>query len=165
MRVSVRNAAPRSAPSGVELERRQVTVVFSDVVGYTTISERLDAEEVRDITNEIFDAADRIVRGYGGRVDKLLGDAVLVVFGDPVAHEDDAERAVRAVLELHRAVGELSARVEGRIGRSVAMHSGINTGLVITGEGDTPGAATGPTGDAVNLAARVSPRCPRRARS
>src|SRR3954467_3505918 len=83
------------ASSGVELERRHVTVVFSDVVGYTTISERLDAEEVRDITNEIFEAAARVVRGYGGRVDKLLGDAVLIVFGDPVAHEDDPERAVR----------------------------------------------------------------------
>ena len=77
------------------------------------------------------------------------------VFGDPVAHEDDAERAVRATLEVHAAVEELSPAYEEKIGRSLVMHSGINTGVVVTSSGAFDTADTGPLGDTINLAARL----------
>ncbi|MEA1902835.1 MAG: AAA family ATPase, partial [Actinomycetota bacterium] len=96
-----------------------------------------------------------IIERYSGRVDKLLGDAVMSVFGDPVAHEDDAERAVRATLEVHAAVEELSPAYEEKIGRSLQMHSGINTGVVVTSSGAFDTADTGPLGDTINLAARL----------
>jgi hypothetical protein len=104
---------------------------------------------------EIFSRATEIVERYSGRVDKLLGDAVMSVFGDPVTHEDDAERAIRATLEIHAAVEELSSQYEGRIGTALRMHSGINTGVVVTGTGSFDTADTGPLGDTINLAARL----------
>src|SRR6056297_801579 len=101
------------APSSdVREERRQVTVLFSDVSGYTTMAEELDPEVLRELMNSVYGRAGEIVDRYGGRIDKLMGDAVLAVFGDPVAHEDDAVRAVRAAMELHAAIRELSPRFE-----------------------------------------------------
>ena len=93
--------------------------------------------------------------GYGGRVEKVMGDSILAVFGDPVAREDDAERAVCAALTIHEVVGEIGLRNVGLQGRVLSMHSGINTGVVVTGERDISGETTGPTGDAVNIAARI----------
>ena len=136
-------------------ERRQVTVVFSDLAGFTAMSERLDPEDVQSVMGEIFREATQIIEKYSGRVDKLLGDAVMSVFGDPIAHEDDAERAVRATLEIHAAVDELSKRHEERIGTPLGMHSGINTGVVVTSAGGFDTADTGPLGDTINLAARL----------
>jgi hypothetical protein len=100
-------ASPRGE-AGIHDERRQVTVLFSDASGYTSLAEHLDPEVVREVMGEVYGAAREIVERYGGRVDKLMGDAVLAVFGDPVAHEDDAERAVRAALDLHGAVAASS---------------------------------------------------------
>jgi class 3 adenylate cyclase/tetratricopeptide (TPR) repeat protein len=140
---------------GVEPERRQVSVLFSDLSGYTALSEALDAEDVRAVVNEVLARAAGIVVSYRGRVEKVMGDAILAVFGDPVAHEDDAERAVRAALTIHAAVAELGVVNAGRLGRTLSMHSGINTGVVVTGEPDISGARTGPTGDPVNIAARI----------
>lgn len=96
--------------------------------------------------------AEAVALRYGGRVDKLMGDVVLVVFGDPVAHEDDAERAVRAALELHAAVDAMRPALESLTGSSFQMHSGIDSGMVVTGDmhGDR---ASGPLGDMVNVAA------------
>lgn len=108
-------------------ERRQVTVMFSDASGYTELAEDLDPEVVRELMWEVYDQAALIVERYGGRVDKLMGDAVLAVFGDPVAHEDDADRAVRAALDLHDAVDAMGSRFETVAGRSVQVHTGINT--------------------------------------
>ena len=135
-------------------ERRQITVLFSDASGYTRIVEHLDPEVVRDVMRRVYASAESIAVRYGGRVDKLMGDAVLVVFGDPVAHEDDAERAVRAAFELHAAVDTMQAELESRLGSSFRMHSGINSGVVVTGDlmGDR---ASGPLGDMVNVAARL----------
>src|SRR5688572_24491870 len=87
---------PLDAQPARGAERRQVTVVFSDLSGFTAMSEHLDPEDVQAVMGEIFARATEIIRRYSGRVDKLLGDAVMSVFGDPVAHEDDAERAIRA---------------------------------------------------------------------
>jgi class 3 adenylate cyclase len=132
-------------------ERRQVTVFFSDVSDYTPLSEQLDPEDLRETMGLVYAAASRIVDHYGGRVDKLLGDGVLAVFGDPVAHEDDPERAIRAVLDLHAAVDGISAKVAPKIGRPITLHSGISSGVVLTGQTD----AAGPLGDAVNVASRL----------
>lgn len=135
-------------------ERRQITVLFSDASGYTTMAEQLDPEIVREVMGRVYASADAIAVRLGGRVDKRMGDAVLMVFGDPVAHEDDAERAVRAALELHAAVDAMRPDLEAVTGSSFRMHSGINSGVVVTGdlEGDR---ASGPLGDTVNVAARL----------
>lgn len=138
-----------------QAERRQITVFFSDLSGFTAMSEKLDPEDVHAVMGEIFKAATAIIERYGGRVDKLLGDAIMAVFGDPVAHEDDAERAVRAVMEIHSAVDELSPTVEPKIGRPLCMHTGITTGVVVTSSGTFDTADTGPLGDTINLAARL----------
>jgi class 3 adenylate cyclase/tetratricopeptide (TPR) repeat protein len=144
-----------TSASAVSGELRQVTVVFSDLSGFTAMSERLDPEDVQDVTEQVFGAARGVIESYGGRVDKLLGDAVMAVFGDPVAHEDDAERAVRAALGVHRAVGDLSPSVEARTGFALTMHTGINTGVVVTGRRDSDHLSAGPLGDTINLASRL----------
>jgi class 3 adenylate cyclase len=129
--------------------------LFSDASGYTQMAETLDPEVVREVMGLVYAKADAIIEKYGGRIDKLMGDAVLAVFGDPVAHEDDAVRAVRAALELHAGVDAMRPQLEARGGgRSFAMHSGINSGIVVTGdlEGDR---ASGPLGDMVNVASRL----------
>jgi adenylate cyclase len=113
-------------------ERRRVTVTFSDLTGFTAMTEQLEAEDVRDVMDAIFDKAAQVIDRYGGRIASLLGDGVMAVFGDPVSHEDDAIRAVRAVNELHDAVDAMSPGIERRIGRPVRMHSGIETGIVVT---------------------------------
>jgi class 3 adenylate cyclase len=88
-------------------ELRTVSVLFVDLVGYTSLSERLDPEDVRDLLGHYFDAARRIVDRYGGTIEKFIGDAVMAVWGTPVAREDDVERAVRAALEVVDAVAAL----------------------------------------------------------
>jgi class 3 adenylate cyclase len=136
-------------------ERKYVTVTFSDVSGFTALSERLDPEDVSDLMHQIYGAAARIIGEYGGRIDRLLGDGIMAIFGDPVAHEDDAVRAVRAVLELHRAVETLNEDLQERIGQRLVMHSGINSGLVVMSDEEFQHAAAGPLGDTINIAARL----------
>jgi class 3 adenylate cyclase len=136
-------------------EKRQITVVFTDLSGFTAMSERMDPEDVQTVMDEIFRTATEIIGRYSGRVDKLIGDAVMSVFGDPTSHEDDAERAIRATLEIHAAVEQLSSRYEEEIGRPLVMHSGVNTGMVVTSSGTFDTADTGPLGDTINLAARL----------
>ena len=85
--------------SGPVAERRLVTVLFADLVGFTSLSEGRDPEEVRELLSRYFDVAREQIERYGGTVEKFIGDAVMAVWGAPTAHEDDAERAVRAALE------------------------------------------------------------------
>lgn len=146
--------AARVDDGGLRDERRQVTVLFSDASGYTSLAEHLDPEVVREVMGEVYGTAREIIERYGGRVDKLMGDAVLAVFGDPVAHEDDAERAVRAALDLHVAVREMAPSLEGRVGRSFEMHSGINSGVIVASD-SRQDRDSGPLGDMVNVAARL----------
>ena len=139
-----------SISTGHEGERRQITVFFSDLSGYTALTERLDPEDVRAVMDRVFAEATSVTERYGGRIDRFLGDAVMGVFGDRVSHEDDAERAIRAVIDLHRAVDELSNEIEDQLGHRITMHSGINTGLVVIGASlDTA------VGDAINVASRL----------
>src|SRR6266545_581368 len=90
-------------------ERRLVAVLFADLVGFTTLSESKDAEEVRDLLSRYFDTCRRLIDRYGGTIEKFIGDAVMAVWGTPTAQEDDAERAVRAALDLVEAVAALGA--------------------------------------------------------
>ena len=144
-----------ATPAPASQERRQVTVFFSDLSGFTALNERLDPEDVRDIVNKVWERAGEIIGRYDGRINKLLGDAVMAVFGDPVAHEDDPLRAVRAALELHEAVEAMNKDVEPRIGSPIGMHTGVNTGVVLTSESVLDGKQTGPLGDTINVAARL----------
>jgi class 3 adenylate cyclase/tetratricopeptide (TPR) repeat protein len=132
-------------------ERRQVTVMFSDLVGSTALSARTDPEDLRDIIVAYHKRVAEIMRRFDGFVAQYLGDGVLVYFGYPQAHEDDAERAVRAGLELIRAVGALKARV------SLQTRIGIATGLVVVGDLMDSGNARehGIVGETPNLAARL----------
>jgi class 3 adenylate cyclase len=100
-------AQPRETPSA---ERRLVSVLFADLVGFTKASEERDAEDTRELLTRYFDSSRQIVERYGGTVEKFIGDAVMAVWGAPVAQEDDAERAVRAALDLVQAVAELDGR-------------------------------------------------------
>src|SRR5262245_48115205 len=109
-------------------ERRQVTVMFSDLVGSTALSARMDPEDLREVISAYQKSVAEIVRRFGGFVAKYLGDGILVYFGFPQAHEDDAERAVRAGLELIAAVAGLKTRA------SLQTRVGIATGLVVVGD-------------------------------
>jgi len=140
----------------IEGERKQVTVLFSDLSGYTAMSERVDPEEVKEIMSQVFAEITSIVNRYDGSIQKFMGDAVVAFFGVPKAHEDDPVRAIRAAREIHSFVEGMSPRVEQRVGGSLSMHTGINTGLVVTGQVDQDGGTTGVLGDTINLASRLS---------
>jgi class 3 adenylate cyclase/tetratricopeptide (TPR) repeat protein len=148
-------AAESALPSIAAGERRQATILFSDLSGYTAMGERLDPEEVEAIMGRIKAEAVRIVEGHGGTVNQFVGDEVLALFGVPAAHEDDPLRAVRAARELHALVRALSPGLEARTGAPLRMHSGINTGLVVIRSSDQRDGNFGVTGDTVNTAARL----------
>jgi len=137
-------------------ERKYVTALFSDMSGYTAMSEKLDPEEVKEITSQIFREISRIIDQYEGFIEKFIGDAVMALFGVPRAHEDDPVRAVKAAREIHERVQALSPGVEKRIGKPLSMHTGINTGLVVTGEVNMEKGTHGVAGDTINVAARLS---------
>jgi class 3 adenylate cyclase len=139
-----------------EGERKYVTALFSDLSGYTVMSEKLDPEEVKEITSWIFGEISKIVDKYDGFIEKYAGDAVMALFGVPRAHEDDPIRAVKAAREIHELVDAASPEVENRIGQPLSMHTGINTGLVVTGEVNVARGTHGVAGDTINLASRLS---------
>jgi class 3 adenylate cyclase/tetratricopeptide (TPR) repeat protein len=147
--------APRAAPPAANGERRLATVLFADLSGYTVLGERLDPEEVQAIMGRIKGEAVRIVEGQGGIVNQFVGDEVLALFGIPSAHEDDPRRAVAAALELHELVRGVSGELELTIGQALRLHTGINTGLVVTHAQDGREGRFGLTGDTVNTGARL----------
>jgi class 3 adenylate cyclase len=139
-------AAPgRQAETTPVAERRLVSVLFADLVGFTTLAEGRDPEETRELLTRYFDLAREVVERYGGAVEKFIGDAVMAVWGTPVAREDDAERAVRAGLELVAAVRGIGPELQARAG-------------VLTGEAAVTLGAVGQgmvAGDLVNTASRL----------
>ena len=137
-------------------ERKHVAVLFSDLSGYTAMSERLDPEEVKSIMNRIFGEIAQVVNRYEGCIDKFIGDAVMALFGAPKSHEDDPVRAIFAAQEIHDLVATMSPQLEDRIGQPLSMHSGISTGLVVTGEVDLDKGTHGVSGDTINLASRLT---------
>jgi class 3 adenylate cyclase/tetratricopeptide (TPR) repeat protein len=142
--------SPATAPQAPVAERRVTSVLFGDLVGFTSLSEVRDPEEVRELLGRYFDTAREIVARYGGTIEKFIGDAVMAVWGVPTAHEDDAERAVRAGLDLTEAVAAFGESV-GAPG--LAMRVGVVTGEVAVTLGATGQGMV--AGDAVNTAARV----------
>ena len=137
-------------------ERKHVTALFSDLIGYTKMSECLDPEDVKDITTHIFDEISKIVTKYDGFIEKFAGDAVMALFGAKKAHEDDPIRAIHAAKEIHHLVNILSSKYEGIIGESLSMHTGINTGLAVTGDVNLEKGTHGVAGDTLNVAAWLS---------
>ena len=145
-------AAPRYIPARAEAERRQLTVMFCDLVGSTELSARLDPEDLREVIAAYHRAVADVVRGLDGFVAKYMGDGVLVYFGYPNAHEDDAERAVRAGLACIDAVGRLEVKVV-----KLQARVGVSTGLVVVGDliGEGSAQEQSVVGETPNLAARL----------
>src|SRR5271167_4305081 len=145
-------AVPRDAPASPDAERRQLTVMFCDLVGSTALSTRFDPEDLRELIGEYHRAVSQTVGRFAGFVAKYMGDGVLVYFGYPRAHEDDAERAVRSGLNVIDAVSRLdiqSVKLEARVG--------IATGLVVVGDliGEGSAQEQSVVGETPNLAARL----------
>ncbi len=132
-----------------------MSVVFADLVGYTAMAEGLDPEQVKNLVDGCFERLVADVVSFGGRVDKIIGDAIVALFGAPVAHEDDAERAVRAALRMQ---GTLRAYVDS-LGLGVQMRIGVNTGEVLVGALRAGGDYTA-MGDVVNAAERLQTAAP-----
>lgn len=144
--------AAQSVSAQAEPERRQVTILFADLSGFTKLSSDLATEDVHHLMGRFFEAVDGIVLDYGGRVDKHIGDAVMAVFGAPVAHDNDPERAIRAALGIHGKLRELSAELE----MPLKAHIGIASGQVVaSGIGSAGHSEYTVLGDSVNLAARL----------
>ncbi|MGA7363223.1 MAG: adenylate/guanylate cyclase domain-containing protein [Candidatus Dormiibacterota bacterium] len=143
--------APRApAAQAPTTERRVVSVLFADLVGFTTLSEQRDAEEVRELLSAYFDGCRSIIESYGGTIEKFIGDAVMAVWGAPVANEDDAERAVRAALDLVEQVAALGTRmaVSGLQARAAVLTGEAAVNLGASGQGMV-------AGDLVNTASRL----------
>lgn len=148
------NALEQARP--VQGERRFATVLFADVARSTAIAEQLDPEDWAAIMNGAFGFMNAAVSAYGGTVSRLMGDAVLALFGAPVAHEDDAERAVRAALEMQDAAMRYSERVTRAHGFAFDLRVGVNTGTaVVAFVGDAIKTEYTAMGDAANVAARL----------
>lgn len=138
-----------------DADRRTVTVLFADLCGFTTLSEQLDPEVMQALQNELFKELTAAVRNFGGFVDKFIGDALLALFGAPVAHEDDPERALRAALDMIARTARLGEST-ARSGSPLLLHIGINTGPVVTGGlGIGTAKSYSVTGDTVNTAQRL----------
>lgn len=136
-------------------ERRQVTVLFADLAGYTRLVAEHGAEKIHGLLNRYFETVDGLVGEYGGRVDKHIGDNVMAIFGAPLAHGDDPERAVAVAQEIHQRMPELARET----GLPVAAHVGIACGVVVAGgTGSDAHREYTVTGDSVNLAARLQDR-------
>ena len=145
--------APQKPPSTDRVVRKTVTVLFSDLVGSTTLGERHDPEQVRALMERYFAAMQTVIERHGGTVEKFIGDAIMAVFGVPVLHEDDALRAVRAAADMRSRLDELNGELALEGGPTIEIRTGVNSGEVVAGTGD--GGHTLVTGDAVNTAARL----------
>jgi class 3 adenylate cyclase len=156
LRTKLAEQAPTEPParlSEMRGERRQVTVLFADLAGYTALTNELDAEEIQALLERFFDRVDRIVEEHGGYIEKHIGDCIMAVFGAPIAHGNDAERCVGAALAIRDAMPEISAR----LGRPIGVHIGVAGGQVVaSGIGSASYREYTVTGDTVNLASRLT---------
>ena len=155
--VAARLPAGLDAATGfAEADRRIVTILFADMSGFTTLSELADPEMVRTLQNELFASMRATVEEFGGYVDKFVGDAMLALFGAPMALEDAPERALAAATKLLGCTDGLKARAKLPSSQPFALHIGVNTGPVVTGNLGSGGAISySVTGDTVNTAQRL----------
>src|SRR5256885_8911454 len=139
-----------------EQERRLVTVLFADFVGFTALADDLDPEELQILVSGIFeDLAEEALR-YDGTIEKFIGDAIFVVFGAPIAHEDDPQRALRCALGMQRIFADHAGRVKNQLGVELGLRIGVHSGLVVAGAVRTGAAGEyGVMGDTVNTASRL----------
>jgi class 3 adenylate cyclase/tetratricopeptide (TPR) repeat protein len=144
------------ARSAIEGERRQVTVLFADIAGFTSVAEGRDPEEVHQIVDRCFEAITAEVHRLEGTINQYTGDGVMALFGAPIAHEDSARRAVHAALGIQRAMRDLSREIEAGQGPVIRMRIGLNTGPVVVGRiGDDLRMDYTAVGDTTNVAARM----------
>jgi class 3 adenylate cyclase len=153
------HSAIAETPHALYGERRQVAILFADLSGFTALSRSLDAEQVHELVDGFTSLVDGIIDGYGGSVDKHIGDAVMALFGAPRAHDDDPLRAARAAIDIHEAM----ARWSGSLARLMQAHIGIANGEVVAGvvrRGEAHDYTV--VGDSVNLGAARRCRRPGR---
>jgi class 3 adenylate cyclase len=154
-------ALPQTAPSPAasstpEAERRQLTVLFCDLVDSTVLASQLDPEDLREVVRAYQDTCAKVIARFDGHIAQYLGDGLLVYFGYPLAHEDDAQRAVRAGLGIIEALGPLNTRLGQERGVRLAVRLGIHTGLVVVGEIGSGGRQEQlALGETPNIAARL----------
>jgi class 3 adenylate cyclase/predicted ATPase len=153
---SVQPTSPLGTSRTPEAERRQLTVMFCDLVDSTKLSSQLDPEEYREVVRAYQSACTEVIQRYDGHIAQLLGDGLLVYFGYPQAHEDDAHRAVRTGLGILDAMGDLNTRLKQEKGLQLALRMGIHTGLVVIGEMGSAGRQEHlALGETPNVAARI----------
>ncbi len=153
--ITLLDIARRAPTLDEQQERRIVTVLFADLAGSTALGEQLDPEDVRDLQAELFSVLHTEVERFGGTTEKFIGDAILAVFGIPVTHEDDAERAVRAALAAQDGFVAFADRVRKEHRAEVGLRIGVNTGEVIASREAAARGELMVSGDAVNVAARL----------
>ncbi len=145
--------APVAASVAGAEERKLATILFADITGSTSLGEQLDPERMRRLLQTYFDTMSSVIEGWGGRLEKFIGDAIMATFGVPTAREDDPERALRAALEMLARLDGLNAGFQERHGVAMQVRIGVNTGEVIAPV--DPGDQMLVSGDAVNVAARL----------
>ena len=148
-------SATGSATVADEGERRHATVMFADLSGYTALNEAFDPEEVEALMARVKSDATGVIERHGGTVNQFVGDEIMALFGVPVARRDDARHAIEAALELHAVVDAYLATLAPAFVKTLAMHTGIATGLVVARRSDARAGDFALTGDAVNTAARL----------
>jgi class 3 adenylate cyclase/tetratricopeptide (TPR) repeat protein len=159
--VPLREKLASLQPNATSEQRKLVTVLFADLVGFTAMSEHMDPEDVREIVNAYFSRWSICIEKTGGTVEKFIGDAVMAVFGLTATREDDPESAVRSALAMHQALAELNNELEKSGGQELAMRVGIHTGLVMASFlGERKGQSLVVVGDTVNLASRLQSAAP-----
>jgi class 3 adenylate cyclase len=165
----LRNYIPRelaerilAAGKQIESERRLVTIVFADVTGFTALSERMDPEDLSGILNDCFAGLISIVLKYEGTIDKFIGDGIMAIFGAPLAHENDPERAVRCAVDMVADIERFNATRESTLSGPLGLHVGLHSGMVIAGNvGSDLRMDYSVIGDTVNLASRLVEIAPR----
>jgi class 3 adenylate cyclase len=141
--------------------RKQVTVLFADMAGFTATAETMDPEDVRDVIRAYFGRLSAAITRQGGWIEKFIGDAVMSVFGIPTAQESDPERAVRAALDMQQGLAELNEQLQRERGFRLGMRIGVNTGPVVVSHlGGRQGEDFAVVGDTVNMASRLEHAAP-----
>ena len=159
-----RDLAERILAAGkqIESERRLVTVLFADVTGFTALSEKMDPEDLSAVLNECFAGLISIVLRYEGTIDKFIGDGIMAIFGAPLAHENDPERAVRCALDMVADIERFNAHRSNDLSGPLGLHIGLHSGMVIAGNvGSDLRMDYSVIGDTVNLASRLVEIAPR----
>ncbi|BBO89764.1 AAA family ATPase [Desulfosarcina ovata] len=136
-------------------ERRHMTILFTDLTGYTRMMEKFDPEDVQALMTSIIRSSIQIIEAYNGHIERIIGDEMLVLFGLPVAHEDDPIRAIKAAREIHATIMALKPSTIP-LNQPLTMHTGINTGLVVTARTTPINGNYNLSGEAVNIASRLS---------